>query len=66
MYLSSKWATVLQKFLPTAGNNHLGGDDFDQRIIDWMIAEFKKTEGVDSQVIKWQCRDSRKLLRRLR
>ena len=33
--------------LATAGNNHLGGDDFDQRIIDWMIAEFKKTEGVD-------------------
>ncbi len=31
----------------TAGNNHLGGDDFDQRIIDWMLSEFKKTEGVD-------------------
>ena len=26
----------------TSGNNHLGGDDFDQRIMDWMIAEFKK------------------------
>ena len=33
--------------LATAGNNHLGGDDFDQRIIDWMIAEFKKEEGID-------------------
>ena len=33
--------------LATAGNNHLGGDDFDQRIIDWMIAEFKKSEGID-------------------
>ena len=33
--------------LATAGNNHLGGDDFDQRIIDWMTAEFKKTEGID-------------------
>lgn len=31
----------------TAGNNHLGGDDFDQRIIDWMVSEFKKTEGTD-------------------
>ena len=31
----------------TSGNNHLGGDDFDQRIIDWMLAEFKKTEGID-------------------
>ncbi|MBP1565565.1 MAG: molecular chaperone DnaK [Oscillospiraceae bacterium] len=33
--------------LATAGNNRLGGDDFDQRIIDWMIAEFKKVEGID-------------------
>lgn len=33
--------------LATAGNNHLGGDDFDQRIIDWMISEFKKSEGID-------------------
>ncbi len=33
--------------LATAGNNRLGGDDFDQRIIDWMTAEFKKAEGID-------------------
>ncbi len=33
--------------LSTAGNNRLGGDDFDQRIIDWMVAEFKANEGVD-------------------
>ena len=33
--------------LATAGNNHLGGDDFDQRIIDWLISEFKKSEGID-------------------
>lgn len=31
----------------TSGNNHLGGDDFDQRIMDWMIAEFKKDTGID-------------------
>jgi len=31
----------------TNGNTHLGGDDFDQRIIDWIVAEFKKEEGVD-------------------
>lgn len=36
----------VQQVLATAGNNHLGGDDFDQRIINWMIAEFKKTEGI--------------------
>ncbi len=33
--------------LATAGNNRLGGDDFDQRIIDWMVKEFKASEGVD-------------------
>ncbi len=31
----------------TNGDTHLGGDDFDQRIIDWLIAEFKKQEGID-------------------
>ena len=33
--------------LATAGNNRLGGDDFDQRIIDWMVSEFKAKEGID-------------------
>ena len=33
--------------LSTAGNNRLGGDDFDQKITDYMLAEFKKAEGVD-------------------
>lgn len=31
----------------TSGNNHLGGDDFDNKIIDWMAEEFKKENGVD-------------------
>ncbi|MGI6119210.1 MAG: molecular chaperone DnaK [Desulfosporosinus sp.] len=31
----------------TSGNNHLGGDDFDQRLIDYMVAEYKKSSGVD-------------------
>ncbi|MCA1916375.1 molecular chaperone DnaK [Methanospirillum hungatei] len=31
----------------TSGNNHLGGDDFDKRIIDYLVAEFKKKEGID-------------------
>ncbi|MGQ9853488.1 MAG: molecular chaperone DnaK [Candidatus Oleimicrobiaceae bacterium] len=31
----------------TNGDTHLGGDDFDQRIIDWIVSEFKKQEGVD-------------------
>ena len=33
--------------LATAGNNRLGGDDFDQRIIDWILSEFKAQEGID-------------------
>src|SRR5215204_2151437 len=31
----------------TAGDNHLGGDNFDKAIVDWLVAEFKKSEGVD-------------------
>jgi len=31
----------------TSGNNHLGGDDFDQRLIDYIVSEFKKSQGVD-------------------
>ena len=37
----------VQEVLATAGNNRLGGDDFDQRVIDWIADEFKKSEGVD-------------------
>lgn len=33
--------------LATNGNNRLGGDDFDQKIVDWMVAEFRKSEGID-------------------
>mgnify|MGYP000980662151 FL=1 len=33
--------------LATAGDNRLGGDDWDNRIVDWMTAEFKKSEGID-------------------
>lgn len=37
----------VQEVLATAGNNHLGGDDFDQRVIDWLKGEFKKSDGID-------------------
>ena len=37
----------VQEVLATAGNNRLGGDDFDQRIINWMVQEFKTAEVVD-------------------
>jgi molecular chaperone DnaK len=45
--------------LSTNGNTHLGGDDFDQRIIDYLADEFKKKEGID-------LRDDRTALQRLR
>src|SRR5207248_1411242 len=31
----------------TAGDNHLGGDNFDKAIVDWMVSEFKKDQGID-------------------
>ncbi len=37
----------VQEVLATAGNNRLGGDDFDQRIVDWMISSFKSENGID-------------------
>ncbi len=37
----------VQEVLATAGNNRLGGDDFDQRVIDWLVAEFKRDNGID-------------------
>ena len=37
----------VQEVLATAGNNHLGGDDFDQRVIDYLKGEFKKSDGID-------------------
>ena len=42
----------VQEVLATAGNNRLGGDDFDQRIIDWLADEFKKEQGVDLRADK--------------
>jgi molecular chaperone DnaK len=33
----------------TAGDNHLGGDNFDKAIVDWLVAEFKKAQGIDLQ-----------------
>ena len=37
----------VQEVLATAGNNHLGGDDFDQKIMDWLVAQFKNEQGID-------------------
>lgn len=45
--------------LATAGNNRLGGDDWDMKVVDWIVAEFKKAEGVD-------LRNDRMAMQRLR
>lgn len=37
----------IQEVLATAGNNRLGGDDFDKKVMDWIVAEFKKDNGID-------------------
>lgn len=37
----------VQEVLATAGNNKLGGDDFDNRIMNWIVGEFKKSNGID-------------------
>ena len=37
----------VHEVLSTSGDTHLGGDDFDQKIMDWICAEFKKQEGID-------------------
>ncbi len=37
----------VQEVLATAGNNRLGGDDFDARIVDWMVSSFKAENGID-------------------
>ena len=39
----------------TNGDTHLGGDNLDQRVIDWIIAEFKKQEGSISARTGWRC-----------
>ena len=36
-----------QQVMATAGDNHLGGDDFDKKIIDWMVSSFKAEQGID-------------------
>lgn len=37
----------VQEVLATAGNNRLGGDDFDKKIMDWLVAKFKSEQGID-------------------
>ena len=54
----------VQEVLATAGNNHLGGDDFDKKIMDYIVAQFKQV--LTFQTIKWLCRELRKLPKKQR
>ena len=49
----------LLQVLATAGDTHLGGEDFDSALVDWCVAEFKRKTGLD-------CSKSKRALRRLR
>ena len=42
--------------LSTAGDTHLGGDDFDKRIVDFLADDFKKNEGIDLRKDRQACR----------
>ena len=42
----------VQEVLATAGNNRLGGDDFDQRVMDWIVNEYKASSGIDLRADK--------------
>ncbi len=50
----------------TSGNTHLGGDDWDQRVVDWLVKSFKDTEGVDLPTTRWPCKGCRRRPRRPR
>jgi molecular chaperone DnaK len=50
--------------LSTNGDTFLGGEDFDQRIINFLVDEFKKDQGLDLAMTLWLFRDSRKLQKR--
>jgi molecular chaperone DnaK len=39
----------------TNGDTHLGGDNLDQRVIDWIVAEFKRDQGIDLSRTRWRC-----------
>ena len=44
---------VFLKYFATDGDTHLGGDDVDQAIIDWLADEFKADEDIDLERIQW-------------
>ena len=48
----------------TNGDTHLGGDNLDQRVMDWIVQEFKKDQGIDLARTRWPCSASRRRRRR--
>ncbi|GIT16803.1 MAG: hypothetical protein CM1200mP38_4600 [Dehalococcoidia bacterium] len=62
--------TILQmgdgvfEVMATNGDTHLGGDDFDQIILEWIAEEFKKDQGIDVSKILWHYKDFVKRLKK--
>ena len=52
--------------IATSGDNHLGGDDWDQRIVNWLVKEFKNEYGIDLPRTRWRCSGSSRPRRRPR
>ena len=52
--------------ISTNGDTFLGGDDFDLRIIDWSVDEFRKDQGIDLRQDGWRCSASRRRPKRPR
>ena len=50
----------------TAGNNHLGGDDFDKRVMDYLVDTMKKEHGVDLTNDQWLCNVLKMQLKKLK
>jgi len=50
-----KSAAAVVEVKSTNGDTHLGGDDVDQKIVDWLIDEFKKEHGIDLARTRWRC-----------
>ena len=44
---------MVSLILSTSGDTHLGGDDFDEKIVQWLVKEFKDQEGIDlTQIVR--------------
>ena len=64
MYQYLKLPMGFFEVLATSGNNKLGGDDFDDKIIDYLVDTFKRENGIDLKMIKWFYKGLKKQLKK--